>query len=300
MSYEVKDFNKHLVTTPFISDIIRRMKDYLSAGFPVHFSGPAGTGKSTLALIAAKSLGNPIIVTYGNDDYTHTDLVGSVVGFKKQMIRDNYVHSVMKSTDVFTMSWVDGAITKACKDGCTLVYDEFTRSRPEANNVLLSVLEEKVLHLPNVAKGDKEIQVHPDFHVIFTSNPEEYAGVHKSQDALRDRMITLDLREFDEETEKSIVRAKAEIPDAQAARIVKVVRTFRGMNLNSFRPTVRAGIMIGVISKNQGFLAKADDKKFQETCMDVLLSTVMPQKYSAQVFEEAGKQIAGLIQDYCW
>ena len=27
--------------------------------------------------------------------------------------------------------------------------------------------------------------------MIFTSNPEEYAGVHKTQDALLDRMITI-------------------------------------------------------------------------------------------------------------
>jgi MoxR-like ATPase len=50
---------------------------------------------------------------------------------------------------------------------------------------LLSVLEEKILYLPYVAKGNNEQEVHPDFRVIFTSNPEEYAGVHKSQDALR-------------------------------------------------------------------------------------------------------------------
>ncbi len=83
-------------------------------------------------------------------------------------------------------------MTTACKNGNTLIYDEFTRSRPEANNALLSVLEEKFLNLPRLRRADKGyMDVHPDFRAIFTSNPEEYAGVHKTQDALMDRLITI-------------------------------------------------------------------------------------------------------------
>jgi len=37
--------------------------------------------------------------------------------------------------------WVDNRLTTACANGNTLIYDEFNRSRPEANNALLSVLE---------------------------------------------------------------------------------------------------------------------------------------------------------------
>jgi len=45
-------------------------------------------------------------------------------------------------------NWVDSRLTLAAKEGFTLVYDEFNRSRPEVNNVLLSLLEEKLLVLP--------------------------------------------------------------------------------------------------------------------------------------------------------
>ena len=53
------------------------------------------------------------------------------------------------------------------------------------------------------------MKIHPDFVAIFTSNPEEYAGVHRSQDALRDRMITLDLDYFDRETEIIVTMSKS-------------------------------------------------------------------------------------------
>lgn len=299
MAYVDKELNKDYVTTPFISNIILRAQDYLKAGFPIHFSGPAGTGKTTLALVTAISLQRPIVVTYGNDDYSHTDLIGSMTGYKKQIVRDNYVHSVMKSTDVFTMNWVDGAITKACKNGYTLIYDEFTRSRPEANNALLSVLEEKVLYLPYVAKSNNEQEVHPDFRVIFTSNPEEYAGVHKSQDALRDRMITLDLTEFDEDTESQIVQLKSGANIEIATKIVKVVRDFRHNCQMYFRPTVRAGIMIASVVNSVEIYPDRNNKHFCQICLDVLLSTVLPNKNTSEVIEQGSRSVGDLVNKYC-
>ncbi|WP_214658793.1 gas vesicle protein GvpN [Candidatus Formimonas warabiya] len=299
MAYVDKALNKDYVKTPFINSIINRSQNYLEAGFPVHFSGPAGTGKTTLALITALALGKPVIVTYGNDDFSHTDLIGSVVGFKKQIVRDNYVHSVMKSTDVFTTSWIDGAITRACKNGYTLIYDEFTRSRPEANNVLLSVLEEKVMHLPNLAKGEKEIEVHPEFRVIFTSNPEEYAGVHKTQDALKDRMITLDLGEFDEETETKIVQLKSGVQWETAQKITALVRGFRSNCQHSFKPTVRAGIMIASVVS---YLHLDPDRKNPHFCQivsDILMSTVLPHKNVPEIVEAGGKYLFELLNMHC-
>ncbi len=121
------------------------------------------------------------------------DLVGKESGYKRSFTRDDYIHTVMKVDEELKPMWVGRALTEACQSGCTVVYDEFTRSRPEANNVLLSVLEERVLPL----RG-KSIPVHPDFRIIFTSNPAEYAGVHGAQDALLDRMVTILVKGFDQ------------------------------------------------------------------------------------------------------
>ena len=100
---------------------------------------------------------------------------------------------------------MDNRLTVACREGLTLLYDEFTRSRPEANNALLSVLEEGVLVLPaRDPEGRDYVPVHPNFVAIFTSNPVEYAGVHQAQDALFERIVTIDLESFDEATETAI------------------------------------------------------------------------------------------------
>ena len=72
------------------------------------------------------------------------DLVGKESGYKRSYTHDEYVHTVLKVEEEAKPLWVGRALTEACQKGYTVVYDEFTRSRPEANNVLLSVLEERV------------------------------------------------------------------------------------------------------------------------------------------------------------
>jgi nitric oxide reductase NorQ protein len=167
--------------------------------------------------------------------------------------------------------WVDNRLTTACANGNTLIYDEFNRSRPEANNALLSVLEERILNLPALRpSGAGYLEVHPDFRAIFTSNPEEYAGVHKTQDALMDRLITLNLGNFDRETEIQIGTAKSGLPRSEVEIVVDLVRELRGTGVNNHRPTIRATIAIARILAHRQARARLDDPVFQWVCHDVL------------------------------
>ncbi|MBU3895792.1 gas vesicle protein GvpN, partial [Patescibacteria group bacterium] len=189
------------VETSEIKDITERALSYLKAGFPVHLSGPTGTGKTTLATHLGYQLNRPVMLLFGDDEFATSDLVGGSFGYRKRKVIDNFIHSVLKTEEDVAQRWLVNRLTTAVKEGFTLIYDEFNRSRPEANNALLSVLEEGILTLPTAAEEEGYIKAHPDFRAIFTSNPEEYAGVHKTQDALLDRMVTLHLDYFDEDTE---------------------------------------------------------------------------------------------------
>ena len=183
---------------------------------------------------------------------------------------DNFIHSVIKQEENVSKVWVDNRLTTACKFGFTLIYDEFNRSRPEANNVLLSILEERLLELPSGRGCENHMQVHANFAAIFTSNPEEYAGVHKTQDALLDRMITIKIGHHDQHTETAITAAKSGLPEETVAQIVEIVRRFRNLGVNHHRPTIRACIMIAKIVALRGASADRGDPVFRETCRDVL------------------------------
>jgi len=289
----------NFVETPYVRDVTERSLAYIAAGFPLHLRGISGTGKTTMAMHVASKIGRPVVMIHGDEEFSTSDLVGGEYGYRIRKVVDNFIHSVLKTEEDMRKKWVDNRLTVACKYGFTLIYDEFTRSRPEANNVLLSVLQEKMLDLPTAREGDSNyLRVDPDFTAIFTSNPEEYAGVHRSQDALRDRMITLDLDHFDEETEVNITEAKSGLVNGGASKIVKVVRGLRDSDSCEFAPTIRGCLMIAKTLQVRNASVDKNDEIFRQTCMDILASETS--RIGSKTNQDRVKEIiAELIDQHC-
>ena len=286
------------VETRFIQDVTARALNYIESGFPVHFRGRAGTGKTTLAMHLANKIGRPVVLIHGDEEFTTADLVGGEYGYRVRNVVDNFIHSVLKTEADMVKRWVDNRLTVAAKHGFTLIYDEFTRSRPEANNILLSILQENILDLPAARGGNHYLKVHPNFRAIFTSNPEEYAGTHETQDALRDRMITIDLNDFDEETEICITASNAGLSKKEAKKIVSIVRSLRTSDICEFAPTVRTSIMIAKTTSLQKIHPEASNPIFRQICLDILTSQTMrygPKRGDSRI----GNIVEGFIDKYC-
>lgn len=259
------------IETEQVKKLKDRIKLWVKAGCHPHIVGPTGCGKTTLAMQVAKELGKPTVWINGDDEVTTTDLIGGYSEMEAESIIDKYIHNVRRMKDRTKYRWVDNPLTLACKHGYTLVYNEFSRSKPEANNVLLSVLEEHVLELPTMFGEDRYVKVHPDFNVIFTSNSVEYAGVHKPQDALLDRMIDIYMDYYDFDTEVKIVQAHSRMSLQEAKKIVNVVRTIREELPDAHKPGTRAEIMISQGLKALGSYSKED---FEQICLDVLATKI--------------------------
>jgi len=285
---------RDFVETPFIRDLAERASAYLRDGLPVHFTGPAGGGKASLALDVARRPGRPIVLIHGDDQMGTADLVGKESGYKRIYSRDQFIHTVVKVEEESKLLWVGRALTEACEKGYTVVCDEFTRSRPEANNVLLSVLEERVLPLRGGITS-----VHSDFRIIFTSNPAEYAGVHGAQDALLDRMVTIHLEGFDPESEVAIAHARSRLPLPEVERIVGLVRAFRQEWPGSSIPSVRASILIARILKVRSGKAYAGDPIFAQACHDVLLSEARRATRGHPDIPNLEESLKRLIAEHC-
>lgn len=260
------------VATRTTQELSERAVVYLRAGFPVHFRGPAGTGKTTLALHVAAQIGRPVMLIVGDEEFSASDLIGGQNGYRYRRVVDRFIHSVVKYEEDAVQRWVDNRLTTACREGYTLIYDEFTRSRPEANNVLLTVLEERMLVLPTASRDESYIRVHPEFRAIFTSNPQEYAGVHEAQDALNDRLITIDLDFYDLYTEATIVATASAIDLDAALRVVGLIHAYRASGAFTQMPTMRAALMITRVMALQNIQPSVQDHRFVPICLDVLES----------------------------
>lgn len=259
------------VATPAIDELTQRALAYIDIGYAVHLSGPAGTGKTTLALHIASKIGRRCTLLHGDDELKGSDLLGKDSGFRRQSVRDNYVSSILKTEETVSMMWTSNRLTTACEQGHTVIYDEFTRSPAAANNAFLSILEEGILTIPSSSSEKNYVQVHPNFRVIFTSNPEEYVGVHKSQDALIDRMITLEVAHQDRETEIAIVKAKSRRSTEEVSQIVDIIRAMRERLGSKNGPTIRAALAIARILDHRQAKVASSDPIFMTTCQDVLL-----------------------------
>lgn len=264
---EVENF----VETEQVKKIENRVKLWLTVGYPVHIIGPTGCGKTTVAIHVAMELGMPVVWINGDEQVTTTDLIGGYSQVEAESLRDKYIHNVFKSKDILKADWVDNPLTLACKHGYTLVYNEFSRTKPDANNILLSVLEERILELPTKFGEDRYVKVHPNFNLILTSNSVEYAGVHRPQDALLDRTIGIYLDFYDFDTEVKIVEAHTGIAKDEAEGIVKVVRALREKLPEIQKPGTRACIMVA-----QGILASNgyDNEKLGQLYLDILATKV--------------------------
>lgn len=287
------------VATPGVGALTERALAYIGAGYPVHFRGPAGAGKTTLALHVASQLGRPVMLIAGDDEFGTSDLTGGQFGYSYRRTVDNFIHTVRKTEEDMVQRWVDHRLSTACREGYTLVYDEFTRSKPEANNVLLSVLEERILILPNSTNSGGYIKVHPDFTALFTSNPEEYAGVHASQDALLDRMVTIDLDFYDMETEVAVTAARSGLSQEDAARIVGIVRDFRASGAYQQLPTLRACVIMGRVLAHQNQRPSADNPFFMQVCMDVLGGKAAYVAPSDERYARTRKLLMDLVRHHC-
>ncbi|MFH1695211.1 MAG: gas vesicle protein GvpN [Candidatus Micrarchaeota archaeon] len=261
--------SKNFILTKSVEEYEDRAFLWLKAGYPIHIIGPTGCGKTALAVHIAEKLKKPVVWINGDEELTTHELIGGYSRIEMKSLRDKYIHNVYKTKDIIEPQWVHNPLALACQRGYTLIYNEFSRSKAEANNVLLSILEEGILELPTKFGEERYIKVHPEFNLILTSNNIDYAGVHKPQDALLDRIPAIHMDYYDEATEIQIAKAHSEISDKDAKKIVSIIRLLRKNLEGPEKPGTRPAIMI---AKGIKLMNGINKNSFEQLCLDAIAS----------------------------
>src|SRR5262249_12095750 len=113
----------NFVQTQNVETITRRALAYLKAGFSVHFRGPAGTGKTTLPLEGAALLNRPTVMITRDQEMATATLVASQRAYHHRKTLDRFIHMLTKSEGAAEHQWADERLTRACREGYTLIYD---------------------------------------------------------------------------------------------------------------------------------------------------------------------------------
>jgi nitric oxide reductase NorQ protein len=121
--------------------------------------------------------------------------------------------------------------------------------------------------------------------------------VHKTPDALLDRLITINLGHYDRETEVRIAMARSGIARDDAETIVDIVCELRNVGVKNHRPTLRASIAIASILARRGARARIGDEVFHWACRDAL--SIETAKVTRGGESQMRRKIAEIMRSVC-
>ncbi len=137
--------------------------------------GEPGTAKSMLSeLLAAAVCGTSALTIQGT------------AGTTEDQIKYSWNYALLLAEGPTPRALVPAPLYQGLLHGRIVRFEEVTRCPPEIQDTLVSVLSEKLLHVPELEGGDAVVYAKPGFNVIATANTRD-RGVHEMSAALKRR-----------------------------------------------------------------------------------------------------------------
>ncbi len=137
--------------------------------------GEPGTAKSMLSeLLSAAISGNSVCIVQGT------------AGTTEDQIKYTWNFALLLAEGPSPRALVKGPMFDALQGGCLCRFEEVTRVQPEIQDCLISLLSEKVLHVPELEGDASTVFAARGFNVLATANIRD-RGVHEMSSALKRR-----------------------------------------------------------------------------------------------------------------
>lgn len=137
--------------------------------------GEPGTAKSMLSeLLAAAICGTSQLTIQGS------------AGTTEDQIKYSWNYALLLAEGPTPKALVPAPLYQGIAGGCIVRFEEVTRCPPEIQDTLISILSDKVLHIPELQGADNTLFARPGFNVIATANTRD-RGVHEMSAALKRR-----------------------------------------------------------------------------------------------------------------
>lgn len=137
--------------------------------------GEPGTAKSMLSeLLAASISGSSALTIQGS------------AGTTEDQIKYSWNYALLLAEGPSTRALVPAPLYLGLARGQLVRFEEITRCPPEIQDTLISVLSDKLLHVPELRDADAMLFAKPGFNILATANTRD-RGVHEMSAALKRR-----------------------------------------------------------------------------------------------------------------
>jgi MoxR-like ATPase len=137
--------------------------------------GEPGTAKSMLSELLAAAIS-------GTSELT----VQGTAGTTEDQIKYSWNYALLLAEGPTPKALVAAPLFHGLTNGHIVRFEEVTRCPPEIQDTMISILSDKVLHIPELYDEDSVLRARPGFNVIATANTRD-RGVHEMSAALKRR-----------------------------------------------------------------------------------------------------------------
>jgi AAA domain (dynein-related subfamily) len=137
--------------------------------------GEPGTAKSMLSELLAAAISGTSALT-----------IQGTAGTTEDQIKYSWNYALLLAEGPTPNALVPAPLYHGLARGQPVRFEEITRCPPEIQDTLISVLSDKVLHVPELRGADNVVFARPGFNVIATANTRD-RGVHEMSAALKRR-----------------------------------------------------------------------------------------------------------------
>ncbi len=137
--------------------------------------GEPGTAKTMLSELLSAAISG-----------TSTNTIQGSAGTTEDQVKYSWNYALLLAEGPSLRALVPAPIHVGMREGCLVRFEEITRCAPEIQDVLISVLSDKVLIVPELKDDDRVLLAKPGFNMIATANIRD-RGVHEMSSALKRR-----------------------------------------------------------------------------------------------------------------
>jgi MoxR-like ATPase len=137
--------------------------------------GEPGTAKSMLSELLAAAISG-----------TSTLTIQGTAGTTEDQIKYSWNYALLLAEGPTRRALVPAPLHDGMRRGALVRFEEVTRVQPEIQDALISVLSDKLLHVPELRGEDAIVFAAPGFNLLATANVRD-RGVHEMSSALKRR-----------------------------------------------------------------------------------------------------------------